>query len=336
MVKKTAIELEKGQKIVMAFYHGWYGNPWGPSGKWIHWNHWIMDTSKGEIIGWHNPDAFVGDNRRDLGAVHYPLLGPYDVKDPEVLRTHFKWAKEAGIDGFIFDWCGPPGDYIDKNFELMLNTSLETNYNLTFAVLYDDYQYRNAPPQEVYKELNYIVSKYGNNPLFLKVQEYPVIFIYACQHFHYTIWDEIISRLKREAGLEAIFLCDTPLEEYLQVFDGVYTYTPAEILHHGQNLYEIYSLMIRTAKRNNALYALTVLPGYDDTVIRRPGFKVPRSDGATYSYTWNTVLEHDPKWVLICSWNEWHEGTEIEPSFEEGFKYLNLTKQYIDKFKEKE
>ncbi|MEM3138535.1 MAG: glycoside hydrolase family 99-like domain-containing protein, partial [Thermofilaceae archaeon] len=88
--------------------------------------------------------------------------------------------------------------------------------------------------------------------------------------------------------------------------------------------------------KNNALYALTVLPGYDDTVIRKPGFKVPRSDGATYSYTWNTVLEHDPKWVFICSWNEWHEGTEIEPSFEEGFKYLNLTKQYIDKFKEKE
>jgi len=67
-----------------------------------------------------------------------------------------------------------------------------------------------------------------------------------------------------------------------------------------------------------------------------PGFKVSRKNCETYNYTWDIVLKFKPRWVLICSWNEWHEGTEIEPSLEYGYKYLNLTKYYITIFKGKD
>jgi len=39
-----------------------------------------------------------------------------------------------------------------------------------------------------------------------------------------------------------------------------------------------------------------------------------------------------PDWVLITSFNEWHEGSEIEPSLEDGDRYLKLTKQYGPRF----
>ena len=38
--------------------------------------------------------------------------------------------------------------------------------------------------------------------------------------------------------------------------------------------------------------------------------------------------------VLLTSWNEWHEGTELEPSREYGFDYLTLTRQYAEIFKQ--
>jgi len=36
------------------------------------------------------------------------------------------------------------------------------------------------------------------------------------------------------------------------------------------------------------------------------------------------AIKADPDWVLITSWNEWHEGSEIEPSWEDGDAYLKL------------
>jgi len=40
------------------------------------------------------------------------------------------------------------------------------------------------------------------------------------------------------------------------------------------------------------------------------------------------AIKAKPDWVLITSWNEWHEGSEIEPSLEYGDKYLSLTQEY--------
>ena len=241
----------------MAFYHGWYGSPFGPSGKWVHWNHWVMDTSTGKIVRYHDPDKFVNGSRRDIGAVDYPILGPYDVRSLDALKTHFEWAEEAGIDVFIFDWFGPPGGYIDKNFEIMLEAAVKYNTSLKFAILYDGYEYRNAPPEEVYKELYYIITKYSNHSKFLKIQGYAVIFIYSSKHFPYTTWAEIIKRL-RGKGLKVVFLCDAidDASNYLKVFDGLFTYTPAGILNSGGDLLAVYGRIVYEAKKSNTLFTL--------------------------------------------------------------------------------
>mgnify|MGYP000282917186 CR=1 FL=1 len=334
--EKPEIDLNNVPKLVMAFYHGWYGSPEGPTKKWVHWNHWIMDIKTGKIVKYHNPEKFVDEGRRDIGAVHYPLLGPYDVRSLETLKAHFKWAEDAGINVFVFDWFGPPGGYIDKNFDIMLKAATILNSSLRFAILYDGYEYRKAPPEEVINELYYIIRNYGSHPKYLRLQEFPVTFIYASQYFPCNTWAKIIREL-RGKGLKALFLCDavSKADEYLKVFDGIYTYSPAGVLNAGQDLLQLYSRMMYEAKRYRALCALTVLPGYDDTAVRIPGFIIERKNGETYNYTWSVVLELNPRWVMICSWNEWHEGTEIEPSLEYGYKYLELTKVHVSTFKKK-
>jgi len=44
------------------------------------------------------------------------------------------------------------------------------------------------------------------------------------------------------------------------------------------------------------------------------------------------AIKAKPDWVVIVSWNEWLEGTEIEPSVEDGDKYLKLTAEYAGRF----
>ena len=64
----------------------------------------------------------------------------------------------------------------------------------------------------------------------------------------------------------------------------------------------------------------TVIPGYDDTKVRSEGRVITRNGTKTYRDYWNIINGVDVDWVFITSWNEWHEGTEIEPSVEHGYE----------------
>jgi len=59
---------------------------------------------------------------------------------------------------------------------------------------------------------------------------------------------------------------------------------------------------------------------------------VPRGGGEYYERTWRAALGSRPDIVLICTWNEWHEGTEIEPSREYGFSYVRMTRRFVKVF----
>ena len=41
-----------------------------------------------------------------------------------------------------------------------------------------------------------------------------------------------------------------------------------------------------------------------------------RWGGETYRVLWREAIAAAPDYVLITSWNEWHEGSELEPSVE--------------------
>ena len=60
--------------------------------------------------------------------------------------------------------------------------------------------------------------------------------------------------------------------------------------------------------------------------------KFDRGDGQIYEALWEAVLGANPDWILVSSWNEWGEGTEIEPSVQLGDKYLQITAKYAERF----
>jgi hypothetical protein len=89
---------------------------------------------------------------------------------------------------------------------------------------------------------------------------------------------------------------------------------------------------VKLARQYHRISCVTVVPGYNDTKMRKPGRNVERKDGTVYRALWEEAIKAKPDWVVIVSWNEWLEGTEIEPSVEDGDEYLKLTAEYAGRF----
>jgi hypothetical protein len=301
------IELSRtlGQPMVLAFYYPWYGNS---EGKLFHW----------ENVGYSN----IGS------STFYPLFGPYDSRDVELIEAHLMLAKAAGLDGFICSWWGID-TFEDTALREILKVSNREGFNVT--IYYESV--RDLNQEQMVKELAYVLSSYSNEPSFLKIDGKPVIFLYAVSAYGRTpeFWKGIVEKAENLSGKDVLFLADTFDISYAESFDGFHTYNPIWI-SEGR-LEDTYCSEAKVARVLGKFWAATVAPGYDDRKIRSPGTFVDRRNGEYYNSTWKGSIYSDPDFVLICTWNEWHEGTNVEPSREFGFDYLQLTNSWVSLFK---
>jgi hypothetical protein len=110
-------------------------------------------------------------------------------------------------------------------------------------------------------------------------------------------------------------------------FDGVYTY---DVLLWGGDMYSRYCAQ---AHRVGLTCLPSVGPGYDATHATADTRIKPRRDGATYDAMWQAAMRSSADGVTITSYNEWHEGTQIEPAapthcITGGFCYSDFTGAY--------
>jgi hypothetical protein len=118
---------------------------------------------------------------------------------------------------------------------------------------------------------------------------------------------------------------------YLSVFDGIYPYS---IAWSPDPVRQMASYASIARSYPGRLWMATVMPGYDDTRLGRPnGFAVGRQNGAYYSGSWQGAIATQPDLISITSWNEWLEGSQIEPSQSYGNQYVQLTRQYSDAYR---
>lgn len=146
-------------------------------------------------------------------------------------------------------------------------------------------------------------------------------------------WKLVVEDLN-ESGYNPYLIIDglDCAEYYLNFIDGIHTYAPFT-LGTMSDISDAYNKASETAHSKNKIFVATVMPGYDDTEVRSPGYVVERENGAYYNSFWSTARLSSPDHYIITSFNEWHEGTEIEPSLEYGYKYIDLTSDYMENAK---
>jgi len=305
----------------MAFYYPWYGTKDGPGGA-------------GRVVHWGRIDAA---NKDIEASTNYPTLGAYDSHDPKVLDQHCRWAEEAGVDTFIVSWWGH-GNFSDRAMDKILDSCRRRGLS---ACIYYETVPRPRTAEAAAEDIVKVLNKYGRDTAYLKVNGKPVVFVYgrALQELGLTNWLKAIGLIneKYEGGVAAIG--DKFGYGSVRVFDGVHTYNTAGMLR-GKSPADVrtwagdtYRSWVELAESVGKISTITVIPGYDDTKIRKPGLAVERYDSRLYRVQWEEAIKADPHWILITSFNEWHEGSEIEPSLEYGDKYIEITGEYARRFK---
>ncbi len=313
------VSYDRVPRKVLAFYYPWYGTP-GGAGPATGYRHW-------------------GDADRSARTVerstHYPTLGRYDSFEPKVLTKHTKWAADAGVDGFVVSWWGH-GDYSDRALGPILDACEARGLDAT--VYYErvpDPKTAASAATDILK----LLRAHADHPAWLTVDGKPVIFVYgrAVGQLGLDGWLRAIDRVNEKLSRDVAFIGDRLSRPAARIFDGIHTYNPASTIASADDVGRwagrTYPEWVGMAERTDRISTVTVVPGYDDTKIRTPGLAVGRRDGALYAEQWKQVLTADPDWVLVTSFNEWHEGSEIEPSAEHGEKYLKATAKWAGRFK---
>jgi len=305
---------------VHIFYYAWYGNPKHDDGKWYHWNHEYLpnwDKTDGRVFprGRHCPEE-----NDDIGSNFYPELGPYSSRDPELIHAHFKMIRDAHIGVIAVSWyppsmSDPNGPEVDKIVPLLLE--IAAIYDLKIAFHIEPYEDRN--PQNVEENVMYIIDKYGSHQAFYRRRDKPMFYIYDSYLSPSKDWYQMLSNVRgtKYDGYFIALLVEFKHRFSIKEagFDGFYTYFGSNYFSYGSTWKNWRSLQ-SYARQHNLLFIPSVSPGYIDTRVRPWNTQATRSrrKGAYYDLNWRTFEELNLKVVSITSFNEWHEGTQIEPA----------------------
>jgi len=330
--------------LVLAFYHPWYGTPSGSARHWYKWNSFRFPNR-------YKPDRILPNGRREIASMDYPLIGPYDQGDREVVRWHFRLAKAAGIDGFLCSWWvfrGAQSKHWDQwqsgLFEqVLLPVAQEETFKL--AIIDECAHYVRNYDQLLWRITN-TLPRLEKHPAYLKRNGQPVWFIYQ-------VWDDWLTPTQAEryvaeteaatgnvfwifdklktvgtAGEVVAKMFVQPEWLKLQRIDcfGTYSYFGHWRDVRPGSLKTLYAGVTANVRAAGEHVALPVSPGHDNTPVSpEPGI-IPRANGETLKNFLRAVDAARPEIILICSWNEWLETTQVEPSatWEDPYLYLKI------------
>jgi hypothetical protein len=283
------------ERLVLAFYYTWYG-------------------------------ADLWDNGRtsDVAAQ------PYHSTDPAAITRHVDQARAAGIDAFVASWYGPDGganNQTQSNFLQLLDIAAARGFRAAV-----DFETRSpffGDAGAVIGALRYAITTLGAHSAYLRYGGKPVIFFWANNRFTPDEWAGI--RAQADPNREAIWIAEGVTTQWLSAFDGLHLYNVAWSADFAATA----AKFARLTRELGKVWVATAMPGWDDT--RVPGRGQPyakdRAGGQFYRASFAGAAASNPDLLIITSFNEWMEGSQIEPSVSYGNVYLDLTRELAGAYK---
>jgi hypothetical protein len=267
---------------VVAFYYPWWGNP-DFDNTWFHW-----DSNNGNVF---SPPTDVASN-------YYPVRGAYSVADPTVLNGQFTEIAAAGIDEVVVSWWGKDS-FEDKHLPKV--AAAAAAHGVKVGIHLEDYPGRTAASVEA--DLAYLKS-FG----------YSDYWIYFANEMSASDLSGVLDRagnVRVMASANDIASVESgAFEDWAASahFTGIYTYDP--YYFEGSDFPGICG----AARMRGLLCAPGVAPGFLGTRATGIDRVKSRSNGATYDQRWLGAVDGAADITGIVSYNEWHEGSQIEPA----------------------
>lgn len=310
---------------VHTFYYAWYGNPQN-DGRWYHWNHeYLRNWDKKDRRKFPQEGLRHQPEKGDVGASFFPQLGAYSSKDPSVIDEHMKMMRTAKIGVVVLSWYPPGladehGPAVDTLVTTLLNAALQNELKIALHIE----PYAGRTPDSFRENLRYIQDTYGSHPGFYKYKGKPLYYIYDSYLTPAREWKRLLSSSGdisvRGSDLDATFiglLVDYKHRTTITAsgFDGFYTYFASNGFSYGSTWKNWRNLALY-ARKYSLLFIPSLGPGYNDLRVRPWNGQATRlrRKGLYYGLAWRTFLELKLPLISITSFNEWHEGTQIEPA----------------------
>ncbi|GMI20957.1 hypothetical protein TrCOL_g5774 [Triparma columacea] len=334
------------------FFYLWYGTP-SSDGCWSHWNHSVLPHWTPSVSASYPTIGTSFDpSSGHLHSHYYPKGGPYSSSNSTVLLHQFSTMAAHRIQVAILSWWGRPslpsthdtqGVSTDSHLSLAISAASSSGVKVAFHM--EPYEGRNITT--FIEDVEYLLDRYGDEGALHRVGGKPVFYVYDSYHIPYPDWKAALGELRRVGFFYGLVLTKEDMRGVVEAgFGGGYTYFAQDGFTAGSNSASWPKLCSRL-RAGGLKCDISVGPGYNDEKIRPWNSlgSVERSGGSFYVDRLNRALSVRPDGVSITSYNEWGEGTQIEPAGEyEGVYggeygepydglYLGLTKKIVTRWR---
>ena len=286
--QSVAVTKTNPTKVYM-HYMPWFQTPSSLGGtggsQWGY--HWKMNTQ--------NPNIVDATGKRQIASHYYPMIGPYDSTDPNVLEYHMLLMKYSGIDGVMIDWYGQQGSNGDVGSLLTASNAIVNKtgqFGLGVGVVLED-RFAQSVAQEqtnmnylrdnYFNKSNYITYGPNNSPLMMNFG--PITFQTPSQ------WSQILPA----TGTDPTFLTlNYQSNEAGTNADGEFAwpYQDANTTDHLSKLRSFYT----TQAPRVGVAAGVAYPGFNDFYAQGGAgstlFYIPENGGQTLTDTLNLYNQY--------------------------------------------
>ncbi len=308
-------------KKIYVHYMPWFETK-ASNGSWGY--HWTMSNK--------NPDI-ITNGKRQIASHYYPKIGPYHSGDKQVIENHLLMMKYAGVDGILIDWYGTYNlnDFrlIKENTEQLI--AMLDKVGLEYAIVYEDRFLADivnaglAPSvtAAARMDLAYLQTNCFSDTNYIKVNGKPLLLNFGP------------ITIQTETGWTDAFQNLSPKPTFLTLWNesgdagnnasGEYAW----VYENNANLQNFY---------NNNVANLDVAfgsayPGFHDFYVEGGagniiGWTIPHNNGATFDQTLQMSANANIDAIQLITWNDFGEGTMIEPTDEFGYTYVEKIRSF--------
>jgi glycoprotein endo-alpha-1,2-mannosidase len=316
----VAVTKTNSMQIYMHYMPWFQSKP--VSGYWG--SHWKMKNK--------NPDVIDGNGKRQIASHYYPLIGPYDSKDPDVVEYHLLLMKYAGVDAVIIDWYG---SHVVNDYKVNLTGSNAIidkldETGIKFAIAYEDFtaevvaaQTTKSALQAAQADVEYLKANYFSNSQYVNIDEAPLLLTFGPRYFKTpSQWTTIFSSLDKKPK----FL---PLWNHTQ-YTGENDRGEFSWVDFNESLSDLSNFYNRLPHIEIGMGS--AYPRFHDFYEEGGtgssyGY-VPYNEGQTLENTLNKAKERGAEHLQLVTWNDFGEGTVIEPTQEDQFECLQMIQEF--------
>jgi hypothetical protein len=249
----------------------------------------------------------------------------YSSHDSDKIGSQIDVARQMGISAFVVDWYGDRDVWVDQSYALVQKLAAKRNFKV--AMMYDEPNTENGATDEAIADFTvfrdtYLSDKAHGHEAYLTYQGRPVIFIFP--KGGHTDWDKVRSAVSKWNPAPLLIQENLP-GPYAADFDGFYPWInpgPQGWSADGSQWGEQYLSSFYQTMGEKFPDKMVVGGAWSQFDDSKASWGLNRHIGARCGQTlkdtlnlWRRIYPADQiiPFVLIETWNDYDEGSAIEP-----------------------